>query len=70
MDVRKNNPDPDVTEINLETNSPADKFSRLDSRVFFGCEDFEPEVKEEEKNKKKWLKNSLEEIFDKMQKYF
>lgn len=57
----------------LVTNSSMDfepDTSSLIGKVFSCCEIFEPESKKEEKYNKKWLTNSVEEIFSEMQKYF
>lgn len=61
--------DEEVSKINFERNTIPEEFSRLIGKVFMRCEIFEPESTEEEEYNEKWLRNSIKEIFSKMQKY-
>lgn len=61
--------DRDVSKMNFEPDTISEEFSSLIGKVFSCCEIFEPESKEEEEYDKKWLKNSMKEIFSEMQKY-
>ena len=66
----KKDRDRDITKMDFEPDTTSEGFSSLIGKVFSCCEIFEPESKEEEKYNEKWLKNSIEEIFYEMQKYF
>jgi hypothetical protein len=69
LDLWKKDRDRDGSKINFEPDTISKEFSSLIGKVFSCCEVFEPESKEEDEYDEKRLKNSIKEIFYKMQKY-
>jgi hypothetical protein len=70
LDLWKKDRDRNGSKMNFEPDTIAKEFSRLIEKVFSYCEIFRPESKEEDEYNEKWLKNSINEIFYEMQKYF
>ena len=59
----------DTIEINFDPNPKLIRFFNIINEIFYYCEMFKLEPKQNEKYNTIWLKNSLEQMLPKIKKY-
>ena len=57
-------------DVNCEPNIASKGFSKWINKLFFCCEDFEPEAQKNEQYGEKWLKDSVSNVLIQMQKEY
>lgn len=62
--------DRDRCAVNYEPNIDSKGFAKWIDKIFFRCEDFEPEAQKNEQYGEKWLKDSISNVLIQIQKEY
>jgi hypothetical protein len=62
--------DRDRFAVNCEPNIASKGFGKWINKIFFRCEDFEPEAEKDEEYGEKWLKDSVSNLLIQIQKEY